>query len=871
VAEYLNETGRHFLARWIDGACRKAWIVVLLAVATAVAALYFTVTHVRIDARIDQMLSSSLPFRQAEIALKDALPKNRNTLAIVVEGPSAEDADMAAQQLADLLAADKEHFHNVLYAEGLRFFRRNGLLYLSIGDLETLSDRLAEAQPLLASIASDPSLRGLAEVFGLAIDEADAKAAAALAAAINRIAQAVERLAGGDTLPMSWQNLMKGDKEEPITERRKFIVVRPVQNLASLKPVGAAVDAIDAAATALEKTMQNDVHIRVIGDSLMLQEELETVRDGIGFVGLLSFVLVLVLLLVGLRSLRLVFAALVTLVLGLIWTAAFAVATFGALNIISVAFAVLFIGLSVDFGIHFTLRFREAIAETASHDLALRAAGLGVGGALFLSAVTAAFGFLSFLPTDYRGVSELGVISGAGMFIALFANLTVLPALLHLMPLKSRSAAGSDDNAVATRYDRFVKGHAGKIVAGAVAFGVLGAATLPFAWFDDDPLNLRDPRSPSVATLLDVLDDPRAEPYGLEILASDLDSAEHMKQALKAIPTVKSASTLLDLVPADQEEKLAVIENMALVLTPVLNPPAARRVLTDADRVVALGKLRGSLDRAEGELAAPAKRLAAALDRLPAKPDSLRSLEHVLVGGFARLQERLASLMEAGPVELAQVPAPLRERMLAADGRAIVNVRPAEDLRDPGTRRRFAHAVLGVAPTAVGPPVRFTAVGETVIGAFKEAATIAFVVIVALLFVVLQRAGDVAMVLAPIVLALLLTVASTVLLQTPFNLANIIVLPLILGLGVAFGIQIVFRSRADGNTRLMETSTPRAVVFSALTTTGSFGALALSNHPGTASMGALLTIAIAFTLCCTLLVLPALLELRSRQAIQEQD
>jgi predicted RND superfamily exporter protein len=161
--------------------------------------------------------------------------------------------------------------------------------------------------------------------------------------------------------------------------------------------------------------------------------------------------------------------------------------------------------------------------------------------------------------------------------------------------------------------------------------------------------------------------------------------------------------------------------------------------------------------------------------------------------------------------------------------------------------------------------VRFTAVGEAVIGAFQEAAAIAFFIIVIFLFFVLRRTGDVAMVLAPIILALLLTVASAVALQAPFNLANIIVLPLILGLGVAFGIQIVCRSRTETQTELMETSTPRAVLFSALTTTGSFGALAMSNHPGTASMGALLTVAIGFTLCCTLLVLPALLELSARQ------
>jgi len=863
VTRNHNELGRLFLGRWIGFVCRHALPVVLLALIAGAASLYYMVTHVRIDARIDQMLSSALPFRQAEIALKAALPMTRNTLAIVVEGQTAEDADEAAQKLANRLAKLKAQFHEVLYAEGLPFFRRNGLLYLDLKDLEALSDRLAEAQPLLATVAGDPSLRGLADVFELAMDHADAEAKAALAPAIGKMADAVERLVQGDSIPMSWRSLLAGGKTEPLSDRRKFIVVRPVRNLASLEPVGAAVDAIETEAAKLGFKAESGIRIRIVGDALMLQEELETVRDGIGFVGLLSFVLVLTLLLIGLRAARLVAAALVTLVLGLIWTAAFAVAVFGALNIISVAFAVLFIGLSVDFGIHFTLRYREALAASSS-DRALQQAGQGVGGALFLSAVTAAFGFLSFLPTDYRGVSELGVISGAGMFIALFANLTVLPALLHLFPLTNGQGIGRTPGT--SRFDKFIKMHAGKITLGALALGIASAACLPFAWFDDDPLNLRDPRSPSVAALLDVLDDPRAEPYGLEILAKDLDSAEILKKRLRKIHTVKSASTLRDLVSAQQDEKLAVIDNMALVLTPVVSPATTLSPPDNAQRLLALSKLRASLDKAGPDLAQSAKRLSDALDRVLPVSGSLARLEHVLLGGFVRMRDRLAEALEARPISMEQVPLPLRERMLTPDGRAIVIVKPAEDLRDPETRRRFAHDVREIAPNAVGPPVRFTAVGEAVIGAFRQAAAIAFIIIVALLSFVLRRAGDVAMVLAPIVLALLLTVASTVILRMPFNLANIIVLPLILGLGVAFGIQIVSRSRAEPGARLMETSTPRAVLFSALTTTGSFAALALSNHPGTASMGTLLTIAIAFTLCCTLLVLPALLELRERQA-----
>jgi hypothetical protein len=568
---------------------------------------------------------------------------------------------------------------------------------------------------------------------------------------------------------------------------------------------------------------------------------------------------VVVLLVAGLRSLRLVTATLITLVAGLLWTAAFAVAAFEALNIISVAFAVLFIGLSVDFGIHFALRYREAIGGAGQRE-ALKEAGKGVGLALLLSAIAAAIGFLSFLPTDYRGVSELGVISGVGMFIALFLNLTLLPALLTIMPVREMIAP-PPQGAKRSLYRRFVRRNALVIVIGAVLLAAVSALIAPYAWFDDDPLNLRDPKSPSVQTLLDLLEDTRVEPYAAELLAPNVAAAEELAERFRALPQVESATTIADLVPKEQADKRAIIDDMALVMSPLLNAPKDPPSLTDAERRAAFDKLRTVLTHGKGAIAESARNLSTLLDGMPRTPETLTALENALLGGFPDFRARLAALLSPEEVTLADLPEGLRARQVAADGKALVEIKPAQDLRDPIARQDFVDAVRTVAPETSGPPVRFTAVGETVVGAFRQAAITAGVLILLLLFVVLRRLRDVLLVLAPLALAILVTVALTVLFTTPFNLANIIVLPLVLGLGVAFGIQIVMRERSDSDGGFMETSTPRAVVFSALTTIGSFGALAMSNHPGTASMGLLLMLSISLTMICTLLVLPALLAL----------
>ena len=841
-----------------------AWPVIVLAVLLTGATAYFTATHLKAEAGVDKMLSRDLPFRKTEAAIGKAFPLSDDVLSVVVEADDSEAADNAASALAARLATLPERFSSVFYPEGLPFFRRNGLLYLSVGELEQMSGLLAKAQPLLSTLGADPTLRGITDILSLAIEQGDNKAAAAVGPALGKMAAAVRSLEEGRDARLSWRSLLDSGGDNDVTATRKYIAARPVLDQASLDPVSPAIDAIASAATALKLDESRGIRVRVTGNSLMLQEELQAVRQNAGIVGLLSFGLVIALLAIGLRSLRLVVATAATLVVGLAWTAAFAVAAFGALNIISVAFAVLFMGLSVDFGIHVALRYREASARSDHRD-ALKEAGKSVGPALLLSAVTAAISFLSFLATDYRGMAELGVVSGVGVFVALFLNLTLLPALLNVMPVRGARPVGRPAAASqASWYQALMRRHALGIVIVAGVLGVIATTITPYAWFDDDPLNLRDPNSPAVQTLLDLIKDPRTETYSAALLAPSVGAAERMAMRFKALPQVKSAATVKDLIPTEQDRKRAIIGDMAVALAPLPSAPQQAPSLTDDERSVAFERLRAILTHATGGIANSARNLSTVLDRMPRTPDALRALEQALLSGFPPFRERLAALLDPETVGMANLPAVLRERRVAADGRALVTINPKKDLREPAARLEFVDAVRGLAPEASGPPIRFTAVGDIVVGAFREAAIIAGVLIVLLLFAVLRRILDVLFVLAPIALAIVMTVALTVLFKTPFNVANIVVLPLILGLGVAFGIQIVMRHRDETDGAFMESPTPRAIVFSALTTIGAFGSLALSSHPGIAGMGFLLLVSITLTMLSTLLVLPALLELPRR-------
>jgi hypothetical protein len=255
----------------------------------------------------------------------------------------------------------------------------------------------------------------------------------------------------------------------------------------------------------------------------------------------------------------------------------------------------------------------------------------------------------------------------------------------------------------------------------------------------------------------------------------------------------------------------------------------------------------------------PAAQMAQGLDAMLARGTALLPpMRETLLPGLQQRLAKLAVLLQAKPVTLEDLPPELRQGWIAADGRARVEVFPRGDARDHDTLERFVVALRTVAPNATGTPVTIQEAGRLISGAFVEAGIVAVAAITVLHVLVLRRVREVALVIAPLLLAAALTLAITVVAGVPLNYANIIALPLLLGIGVAFDIYFVMNWRA-GQSHHLQSSTARAVVFSALTTMSAFGSLALSRDPGTSEMGQLLTISLACTLFCTLIVLPALL------------
>jgi hopanoid biosynthesis associated RND transporter like protein HpnN len=507
------------------------------------------------------------------------------------------------------------------------------------------------------------------------------------------------------------------------------------------------------------------------------------------------------------------------------------------------------------------VRYRAERHECADLRQALVRAGERAGAPLTLAAVATAAGFFSFLPTDYRGLSELGLIAGLGMVIAFLTSITLLPALLQLLnPPGESEPLGY---AALAPVDRFLERHRVPVIVGTLLVAALGAPLLTHVRFDFNPTNLRSPKVESIATYLDLRRDPNVSAHTAQAMAPTVAAADDLAKRLAVLPEVARTMTIDSFVPPDQTSKLTRIAAAAKALQRPLNPAAIKPAPTDAQVVAALRdgaqSLRDAAGDQSGDGAKAALRLAGDLDKLAgadagARAPVAKAMVNPLVADLADLR----TMLQATAVTRESIPPKIAREWVAPDGRARVEAGMKGDPNDNEAIRAFARAVLATAPTATGEAIGILESGSTIVHAFMEAGFWALLSISILLWVVLRRIGDVLLTLVPLLLAGVVTLEICALIDFPLNFANIIALPLLLGVGVAFKIYYVMAWRA-GQTSLLQSSLTRAVFFSAMTTATAFGSLWLSSHPGTSSMGKLLALSLVCTLAAAVLFQPALM------------
>lgn len=845
----------------VKACTRFAPLVVILSLALSVASCIYAARHFAINTDINKLISPELDWRQRDIQFEQAFDREKLILA-VVEAPTPELAGSAANALAEKLKGDTKNFEAVQPLGSGEFFARNGLLFLPTEDVAKTTTQLESAAPLIEIMAGDPSIRGLTGALetGLAGIKRGQVKLDNTVRPFDYIAQTVEDVLNKKAAYFSWRELV-ADKPLTDADKRSFIEFKPIIDYQALEPGKDATDAIRKAASDLKLSSEYGARVRLTGPVPIANEEYATVQEGAILNGVITVLIVLLILWMALHSAKIIFAVFVNLFIGLAITTAVGLWMVGSLNLLSIAFAVLFVGLGVDFGIQFSVRYRSERFKNDNLSEALEEAARRSAVPLSLAAMATAAGFLCFIPTDYKGIAELGKIAGAGMLFAFLSSITALPALLKLLnPPGESEPVGY---AFLAPVDHFLEKHRIPIIVGTLLLVIGGLPLLYFMKFDFNPINLRNPNVESIATFLDLRKDPNTGANAINVLTKSEDDAKKIEAKLEKLPEVASVRSLDSFVPQDQPAKLKLIEKAAKVLMPVVNPESVDAAPTDAENVESLKSSVDSLRKAAGDGKGPgavaSRRLADALQKLADGDEATRNkAQDVFVAPLKTTLDGLKALMSAQPVTVASLPPEIINSWKASNGLIRVEVLPKGDPNDNDNLRRFADAVLTAEPNAIGGPVSILKSGDTVVRAFIHAGVFALLVISGLLWLTLRRFSDVLMTMVPLLVAGAVTMEICVLIGLPLNFANIVALPLLLGIGVAFKIYYVVAWRS-GRTDLLQSSLTRAIFYSALTTATAFGSLWLSSHPGTASMGKLLAMSFVVTLAAVLLFQPALM------------
>jgi len=854
---------KKFLTIWVTLVIDHAIAVMLGMSLITIVAGYYAITRFSINSNTDDLIHQDTQWKSVYNEFNDAFPQLTNTTYVVVSGSSPSRVDDVARQLESLLRSNADQFESIYAPSNHPFFREHAFLFLDLDDLDRVISALAQAQPALTALANDHSLRGLFKLLEEGL-ERDEELPAGFVTTSDFLSDTIASLIKNEEPNIYWRDILLGAGQEIY---HNIIIVKGRLNYGDTLPNEQIVASIRESVQRLNLS-DDMVKVRLTGQTPLDHGEITSAMDGAQMGGSIALVLLVIVLVFGVRSFRVICATYMAMLVGLVWTAAYAILTVGQYNTISIAFLVMFIGLGVDFAIHLCLRYQEELADklTDKHpNTALLTACTEAGPTISLCAITSALGFLAFVPTEYKGLADLGIISSGGMIIALFVSFTLIPAFFSL----TATPVSLKPVQLSLHFSNFLLRNDRSVVTLIVLVTILSVWLAKDTYFDYSTLSLKDQQSEEMVTFKELQRDGVITDYAISILAEG--SVPTITGKLSTLSTVAEVRTPNSYLPDLQGEKIALLEDASFMLASSIYGLQSNKKPGNQERIAIINSLMDTIDQTlmthipdlDSDQHSSLDRLKGALKQLINHSASQQLALQLEDGVVDAVMEELAWLklaLQVDPILFDDLPAQLKSRLITADGRIHISVLPEEDLVSVETLEQFVNEVTSIAPNATGRPVVELGIGQIVIDSFIQALIYASVSILLLLYLSLRNVVDTLLVFVPLSVAAMMTFATTVVADLPLNMANVVVVPLIFGLGVDNGIHVVRRFH-EGNdlTQLVRSSTPRAVLLSTLTTIGTFGSLSFSSHQGIYSIGILLSCALTFQLILTLFALPALL------------
>ena len=833
----LTERWWWFVSKWN---AQIVWVTVAMALLSLATFLKWG----SLNSDLGQLIrpDTHLDWYQANERFKRDFPQFQQTALVVITGDDARIVAQTARDLSGVLRTSGT-FSSV-FAPGVDpFIETHKLYFLSLDQLKEWKKGADYNYPSMLRLADEASLNNLALTIA---DFVTANPGLPLPISLSSGLDMFEHESPGDF--SAFYPLVDPDQ----TSFTELIVVQGIQKLDQPLPNAEIVASLESLIAPFVKA--GEVEIALTGEVVLAHEEIGAALSGIEIAGLLSLILLLLILGLGLRSWPLITIIFVKLLLGTSLTLGLATMIVGSFNTLSMLFVVMFFGLGIDFSVHYVLR---AMAEGRIDRASLSHAFRDTSPALALCTVTSAIAFLSFVPTSYRGLAELGLISACGMVIALLLTLFFIPSacLYWTQRQQPRHPARSQQGAKTGFWPT-------QVIAQGILIGAPLLLALSMAMnFNYSVLSMRDADSPAMRALVKLQEAGLGTDYSIQLLAGNTEEADRLRHLLEQKATVASVTTPGDLVPSEGEAKAGVLADLETkyldieILAPTQSDPSETQAANQMVKDYVSESLMG-LDQDE---AAPLDRLLSVIAQYEQLPSQRAALEQTFRATLEGELAKLLAMLGARPPSLETLPSTFRSRLISPHDEHLLTISPTIALTDRTRSDRFVADVRSVRAEAAGRTMVEWGIGQVVVDAFAQAIVTTLFIVLLLLFLYFRRLTPVLLVMMPIGLTMIYTLGIAQTMGLSLNMANILMIPLVIGLGVDTGIHLVHRYENPSTSRATE-ATHRAVIISGLTTCGTFFSLSFSPHGGAASIGLLLTLAISMLLIISLSVLPFLLK-----------
>ncbi len=822
------------MIRILDSFLKNPYKVVISFLFITFLAMFSTFQNLAINTSTDSLIDDQLTFKKNQKKLKKHFKVLNNNILIRIKGKNSKKIENIFLEIENKL--DQREEFDFYYSPNFdKFFKSNFFSLLSERQKNDFIDQLYQFQPFISELNNNKKLEGFNNFIDLVLKSQNINEIKSLDIVFKNFI-----LALNTRTEVDWKKILRKDFDEI------FILLSVNENYLGSNGFSLTYEFLQSLR---KKYNSQNTNIQFTGGLIIDHEEIKSVSSGAALSGLLSIILVSIILYASLKKIKLIFCLIVSILVGLFITTGITSVTIGSLNLISVAFAVLFIGLSVDFGIQVFLRILENQKENIGLENFKSELG-SVSRTITIASIPSIVGFLSFVPTKYTGLSELGIISAIGLFVGLLVNILFLPAIYSLIKKSDSKIIERKKNNLWQRFSNFILSNKYYLLFSLLIISIYNFTFIKSISFDSDAMKLKDQKLQSVLLAKELIEKNPTSDYIISIVENKEIDPSKLKDLLKNsnIQEIRSVGTLFEEYKSENLDYLKFLITTGVSKEFYSSPEEFDRFQNLLLKIKSL-----KIDN----ISNICEELINKLSQIDVNHKEIKNIEELFFNKFNDLNNVILTIGNKKYINYDEIPDYYKNRFESLDGFYRYEVIPSKDVNRKENLEEFVDSVQRFYPDATGMPVVQLEAGKIVKNSFIYAFIFSFIITFFYLLIIFKDLYKVLLCIFSLLIALILLIFFMIVFKIDLNFANMISLPLLFSLGISYPIYFVTRLSEKGNvTSVFVSNTPLAIFTSSLTTICSFGTLFFSSHQGTSSMGLLLFISLLTTLISSLIFLP---------------